>query len=217
MSCRIGGLQTGEWFRVWPKVLWNVYEASLSHRQGGGGACSASSSDPHVISWRKSKLDGETWPSHGVSPCLTLKSFFTDNFENWKSWFKSLKGRQMQSLMTWETLININHVSGIKVFFFFNFCVNSFYIYNVIFFLPCSIGGIYKETCILGYMEKKTQFLSSIWTGTLQFIQVKLNLLVHYMRVWGVYNEAVWATRASRSNSVISYVTKSLSCIYAVN
>ena len=71
-SCRIGGLQTGEWFLVWPKVLWNVYEASLSHRQGGGGACSASSSDPHVVSWRKSKLDGETWPSHGVSPCLTL-------------------------------------------------------------------------------------------------------------------------------------------------
>ena len=71
-SCRIGGLQTGEWFLVWPKVLWNVYEASLSHRQRGGGACSASSSDPHVVSWRKSKLDGETWPSHGVSPCLTL-------------------------------------------------------------------------------------------------------------------------------------------------
>ena len=30
ISCKIGGLQTGEWFLVWPKVLWNLHEASLS-------------------------------------------------------------------------------------------------------------------------------------------------------------------------------------------
>ena len=35
MSCRIGGLHSGEWFLVWPKVLWNLHKASLSHRVMG--------------------------------------------------------------------------------------------------------------------------------------------------------------------------------------
>ena len=33
-SCRIGGLHTGEWFLVWPKGLWSLHEASLSHSSG---------------------------------------------------------------------------------------------------------------------------------------------------------------------------------------
>ena len=35
MSCRTGGLQTGEWFLVWPKVLWSLHEASLFHQSHG--------------------------------------------------------------------------------------------------------------------------------------------------------------------------------------
>ena len=34
MSCRIGGLHTGEWSLVWPKGLWSLHEASLSHSSG---------------------------------------------------------------------------------------------------------------------------------------------------------------------------------------
>ena len=67
--CRTGGLHTGEWFLIWPKVLWNLHETSLSHSQGEkGGACSASSSDPHIVSLKKSKVPaGGEWCSHCLS------------------------------------------------------------------------------------------------------------------------------------------------------
>ena len=34
-SCRTGGLHSGEWFLVWPKVLWNLHKAPFPTESGG--------------------------------------------------------------------------------------------------------------------------------------------------------------------------------------
>lgn len=61
--------------------------------------------------------------------------------------------------MTWETLFNIKHVSGIKVFFFFNFCVN-IYIYNVIFFSSLfHRGNIQRDLYFRVYGKEDTIFI----------------------------------------------------------
>ena len=87
-------------------------------------------------------------------PLATISSFsksvFTDNFENWKSWFRFLKARHTEGLVSWETLSSIKYISWIEVIFC-DICINSMYIYSVIFFISSSIGRIYKVSCILGY------------------------------------------------------------------
>ena len=35
MPCRIGGLHSGKWFLLWPKVLWNLHKAHFPTESGG--------------------------------------------------------------------------------------------------------------------------------------------------------------------------------------